>query len=781
MWFIEHESLFDGKRVWLKPGSQHLYGRTKGQVGTHVFIDSKTVSRQHMMLKVFDVSEGDGMKLHTRSQIEVTDLSGRSGTVIDGTTKLLNKDGEQQKMLLSGAEHTIKLGLNYPAFSVKWQPVVLTYASKDSKSRSAKLHALDIKTTSDFVYNQTTHVVSQKRNLPKVLQGLVSATYIVSGDFLDAILQASTPKNNTPGEYVPSRLEEDFDTWWPKEKDYIPPIGAEPVPRPDQMLEPDPARSEVFSGLTFIFLDENQFNSLNEPISGGGGKALLFHVRPGETGVNEYVQFAKNAAGQKGRSKAKNGRLPIVTVRLSNYPDGMEEWATEFVSGVDRALNQRSILQNEFLDAIIANDTAALQKPPSEIAPTTYPTAQEARSSVRESTPASQNRAASQGLVDEPPTQAPKVIPRKRLIRRGVTASRFTGFDDYEPPPKLRKLQDMPMEDVEESVPIEESLEESHPGDTMNTQTTLRSRPPAQGSVEVADQMDELFPAAAAMKRSRLATRGPFSSAEPESRTAALKTKTKGEEMLEKLKKAKKKVGKEIDIREVTRQRMEKEEEKRRADEESLREGLQGVDISKIRGVVQVEEMEVRARALRNKGVQVQSERWNDDWNGRKNFKKFKRRGAERVPQTQRVIVTLEEAPQKKGFELDDAFFLEETDKPRSKEDERRLKRRIGPGRDDNSDLEPGFTRRRRNKQFEVINVEDSGPDDEEVEDPFVLRAADCVEETQITEKRTQRGTRKRLPVSVAAGEPSSKRNRVIRRDEDSDAEENGFRFRRRA
>lgn len=66
MWFIEHEALFGGKRVWLKPGSQHLYGRVKPTGSDkdnekHVFIDSKNVSRKHMMLKVSEVLEGDGV------------------------------------------------------------------------------------------------------------------------------------------------------------------------------------------------------------------------------------------------------------------------------------------------------------------------------------------------------------------------------------------------------------------------------------------------------------------------------------------------------------------------------------------------------------------------------------------------------------------------------------------------------------------------------------------------------------------------------------------------
>jgi len=67
MWFIEHENLSGGKREWIKPGSQRLYGRTRlgdkedQAHGKNVFLDNKTISRKHMMLKVLDVSPQDGV------------------------------------------------------------------------------------------------------------------------------------------------------------------------------------------------------------------------------------------------------------------------------------------------------------------------------------------------------------------------------------------------------------------------------------------------------------------------------------------------------------------------------------------------------------------------------------------------------------------------------------------------------------------------------------------------------------------------------------------------
>lgn len=60
-------------------------------------------------------------KLHTRSQVEVTDLSCRQGTGVDGTKTLMSKkEGSDivlyDKIILSGTEHSIRLAASYPEF-----------------------------------------------------------------------------------------------------------------------------------------------------------------------------------------------------------------------------------------------------------------------------------------------------------------------------------------------------------------------------------------------------------------------------------------------------------------------------------------------------------------------------------------------------------------------------------------------------------------------------------------------------------------------------------------
>jgi len=50
-----------------------------------------------------------------------------------------------------------------------------------------------------------------------------------------------------------------------------------------------PARAEIFHGITFIFLDEGQYNTLVTPINAGLGKAVVFD--PAGKSVEDLVRY----------------------------------------------------------------------------------------------------------------------------------------------------------------------------------------------------------------------------------------------------------------------------------------------------------------------------------------------------------------------------------------------------------------------------------------------------------------------------------------------------------
>ena len=87
MWLLTCEGdLFGGKKLWLRPGSTHLLGRTSGRsdAGERIqYIDHKSVSRKHLLIAVGTIKAGGSALLHSRSEIKVTDAS-KVGTYLNG-------------------------------------------------------------------------------------------------------------------------------------------------------------------------------------------------------------------------------------------------------------------------------------------------------------------------------------------------------------------------------------------------------------------------------------------------------------------------------------------------------------------------------------------------------------------------------------------------------------------------------------------------------------------------------------------------------------------------
>jgi nijmegen breakage syndrome protein 1 len=209
------------------------------------------------------------------------------------------------------------------------------------------------------------------------------------------------------------------------------------------------------------------------------------------------------------------------------------------------------------------------------------------------------------------------------------------------------------------------------PSPLLETQTwssRKRPSPPADYDLDSEkDIMEEVAPAATALKKRRLAERR--ERGESTTPPPAPPPEQKPVPKARPVKKAKK----EIDVMAVARQQREEAEEMARAEREALRESLGDIDIEGIRDLAIVEEMEV---VRPNRPVRVaradESDRWDDRWNGRKNFKKFRRRGAEDGRrQLGRVIVPLEEA-KKKDYGIGDDYWLESENRSQSRKNKGR-------------------------------------------------------------------------------------------------------------
>jgi nijmegen breakage syndrome protein 1 len=281
----------------------------------------------------------------------------------------------------------------------------------------------------------------------------------------------------------------------------------------------------------------------------------------------------------------------------------------------------------------------------------------------------------SQTLRSSPPApvrtsteMAPPEPERRGRARRNVTR-RFRGFDDeYTGPTNLNSV---PESMAVDSTPADElqsqglfvsqdpeprmnlDREESQPAESQRG-GRKRSTPPMQYEEE--DIMEDVAPALLAFKKRKLADdaarrqRGestPLAPAIKEKSITNVKPRV---------------VKKEIDIQKHLDEQAEKAAELARAEREALYDSMDGMDIEAIRKLAIIEEMEVtRPEAPPLPAAQAdESDRWDERWNGRKNFKKFRRRGADASGprDSYRVIVPLDEV-KKKDFGIGEEYWLE--------------------------------------------------------------------------------------------------------------------------
>jgi hypothetical protein len=683
MWLLTCDGdLFGHKPIWLRPGSGHLLGRTSGRAeGGEVvrYINHKSVSRKHATIHVGHVKSGDSSRLHTRSEIKITDGS-KIGTFINGD-KIC-----QTSRVLDKTEYTIKLGNYEHEFHLKWQPVVLSFTSLSKAAKASsdpldayrkKLEHAEIKLVPEYISSQTTHVIGKKRNTPPGLQALLQGRWLLAYGFVDALAQATTrPDRDANGNERPCPVEEDFEANWPKEEEHILPAAQEPNPKPNEYLKPNLQRAELFSNFIFIFLSQSQHDLLMPVVTSGSGKALLWDVEVGKSKAEDLISYVREVAGgKKGgniRLSQHTGKGGIVLVRLDNKE---KEWTTQFLTSVETALEQRSMEQNQFLNAILSVDASELRRPlaresqsQSQAAPSLNSSSDHPTSRIRNRdrqptppveaqapTPPTENvQSQPQSSSEQPETMEPT---GRKKFRRTVTQSRFKGFGEIDPSQFTRPDSDSP--EPSQAAPDEQSMEGDEPSNHEPSQQNSRKRPaPASDAYGVEAErelMDNILPGAAAMKKRRLAKEKgnarDSANATPEPESAAVAAK----KVL-----AKKSRDVEIDVGAKLKKHKEDEDEARRRDEESLREALQDTDIADVRAKVESFVLEPREPPPRRAQIEPAgpTDRWDPAWNGRKNFKRFKRKGQDNDgPRLPRVIVSLEEAP-RKGHGIGDEYWL---------------------------------------------------------------------------------------------------------------------------
>ncbi|KAI1961428.1 hypothetical protein LOZ58_003282 [Ophidiomyces ophidiicola] len=613
MWILSSDGDFlQGKRVWLKPGKRYLFGRVSPNGAGHV-IKSTTISRHHLVIEVGRVQQGDGAHIHAKSKLIVADQDTKCGSVVDGE----NIKGKT-KELSARDEYSIFLGRYPHALKIKWCPVVLTFSfseldeiSEDPLANAqSRLEDLDIKTVSAYVVGKTTHVVQKGRDTTKGLQAIINGKYIVDPSYIELLLYAATSAELEAEESL-SPLELDFDAAWPDPATRLPPQGSEKTKLPDSAYEPRQDRLNVFEGYTFVLFDETTFEGLQDPISNGHGKALLCEFESGKTKAQDIVDYVAKASSNKAFSHNMDGNGGVLLVqpqRRSNL-----KWIQNFETEVSGLIGQQFVNRDDFLDAVLRSDASGLYKP-YQLAPA--PPADQSRDPPMSTTSAASINATPR--ADSQMLSRPAKRPRTQTY-----VPKFKDFDDG-----------FDMESIPAHIPDQDETLEG-----LSQDTCPHGDQTSHEIVYEDDGVSELLPGASAMKQhfnSRNRRKTPLPT-EPQRRAKKPK----------------------IDIIEAARQHREAEDRAAmaRREEEEAANIVDGMDLSKIQHLAIIEDMEIRKSSTDMLSLDGNSGRWDEKWNGRKNFKRFRRKGEGGVQhRVQPIIVPLEEA-RRKDFGIGDDYW----------------------------------------------------------------------------------------------------------------------------
>ncbi|KAJ5981850.1 hypothetical protein N7522_013478 [Penicillium canescens] len=627
MWILDSSGDFlEGKRVWLRPGKKYLFGRFQRDGVRHA-VNHNSISRKHMTIEIAAVKPKDGMSPRARSDITITDLQSKKGTIVD------NKRIEGECKLEKADEHIIQLAKYQHTLRIKWEPVVFSFSFSSREMRASdplihvrsRLEDLDIKTVIDYLVGHTTHVVQSKRNTAKGLQALVNGKYIVNDSYIDAVVYAATPSDLENLESL-CPLEIDFESSWPDPTEHLPPAGKEPVNRPATAFAPNPARLNVFEGYTFVFGDRSQFDNLQAPVNNAQGKALLYEVENGVTTAAEIVRFMEKSARGNGVGSERRSSGGVVLVRFRS-PGEHESWSIEIGNEVALMTDQRVIEQREFLDAIL--------KASSQVS---APTAQEA-GLPSEQEVANNSSVSPPGPEPSQPTQPSRSRGRTPRVRPYV--SKMKTFDDG-----------FDMESIPKYAPVEEDDNVGTQVMDVDTQEPEHQTQLLDTVKEEAeeDSVSDLLPGARAMKRRR-----------------AEMTHNRTEDQIAVETEAPKRKRPKLDLLEAARKHLAEEEEQRKATEDSRPAEMGDVDVDQLKNLAIIEEMEIPVRTPPTR-VEETTDRWEARWNGRKNFKKFRRKGEPRSRTVQTVIVPLEEVT-RKDFGIGDHYWSRNSPEHRTEPD----------------------------------------------------------------------------------------------------------------
>ncbi|KAJ6262319.1 hypothetical protein Dda_3126 [Drechslerella dactyloides] len=658
MWILDTDSQLLGgiyvalaastrRRIWLRPGAESILGRTNYS-GTA----PKSISRRHVILTVEAVPEGQGLSIRHHSKLTLKDES-KKGSTVDG--EFINNNFV---VLDEATEHMLQM-----ASAIKYEPQIFTIHIGGKKKANLKtglkeyldkLEQLDIKCVAEFLPGKTTVAVVTKRNLPISLRALVNGAWIVTSTFVDAIVTAATRPLAANGDPLDSPLQSDISANWPNPLDYLPPPGAEPNPKGPEFFKPNPARKTMFEKWTVVCCTAQHMDIFTGVVTDAGGKIELFEITEGRTKPAELIVHLEKLG-------------PRYVVLAPNTDD---DWSINFRSEVEARTSVRFAVQNEFLDAILLADPKVLRRDYEPEVPVhesvEIPSAPPADEIMKESQPVTRR---TRGRGQKETVEAEVVQPvepapasTESSMRRTTSQSRTSRYvsqikiddsddDNFVPLPappssstaaKPTSFKPTTSRGVSFSQAKGTQLTSIAETQTQSQGVKRRSLPSDDEDEEF--PIDKILPGQAAMKRRKIEEKAKKAEpSKPAKQLPSFKQKAEtpapikpepipeeDEEIDIKPAKGKKKAVDSAVIK--TAQEIRRKEEAKAALEDAANEMTpeEIAAVAKMRDLAIVEVFDIIPRTdrpvARSQAYGDESSRWEERWNGRKNFKKFKRR-----------------------------------------------------------------------------------------------------------------------------------------------------------
>ena len=686
------------------------------------------------------------------------------------------------------------------------------------------LEPLDIKVIDKFDSNETTHVVSNKRNTPQTLQALVHAKYIVDDGVLKELEYVTTEDNLDEPESM-SRLELDFDRSWPDPLKFLPAANREPVPRSETYFKPDEARRDVFNGYTFVMFDKKQYDSLQPAIAGGGGRAKLHELKLGVSTSADIMRIMKSEF-EAAESRMEGSGYGVLHVRLNVTDPAYEDWAIQIQTESVTDMRQGLVEQNEFLDAILTKDARGLVKKidisadsatgtGTNIVSGWYRAVYENETDHRIGRTRSSNESHGSSIAQQrsqtqlrhqtseqsshrqaqesatmnisPSTQngAPQIqeeeqttttTGRSRRGRiRGTTARAFQGFvdDPFEPEtPSVEHVALQEDDKISTPEPQSRSMDVDKLSAIEDEDITFRSprKRPLPPDLEPGEDINaKLYPAQAAAKKRKI------EAAETTQQDATTVPQQDPVQREKKVLKANPEVKYEAQMRNVR----EKQEAIKDEDLEPMHNQLEKMTFAEKQSLAKFREFEVKPRNHMANKSDIKDTRWNDEWNGRRNFKGFIRRGQPAAQRNgPRVIIATEPIRVESATEQYLASKQTEAKRKKKKSKEEAIER------DPESEVSQDFTdANTHQEEVPAELLDDGGPEVVDVDAPRTTRAMDKGSSAP-SRARTTAASLKRQASTTTTGPTKKNRKLNLRMgDDEASSEEDEipkFRFKKK-